>query len=62
MIGTLYGVSLGPGDPELMTRRAWALLHSEADWTYPVKRKQGESYALKIALAANLLSNHSLVI
>ncbi|SCN47072.1 Cobalt-precorrin-2 C20-methyltransferase [methanotrophic endosymbiont of Bathymodiolus azoricus (Menez Gwen)] len=54
MIGTLYGVSLGPGDPELMTRRAWALLHSEADWTYPVKRKQGESYALKIALAANL--------
>ena len=24
--GTLFGVSLGPGDPGLITRRAWALL------------------------------------
>ena len=24
-MGTLHGVSLGPGDPGLITRRAWAL-------------------------------------
>ena len=25
-LGTLFGVSLGPGDPGLITRRAWQLL------------------------------------
>jgi len=54
MMGVLYGVSLGPGDPELMTRKAWALLHADADWVYPVKKKQGESYALKIVIAAGM--------
>jgi precorrin-2/cobalt-factor-2 C20-methyltransferase len=54
MTGILYGVSLGPGDPGLITRKSWDLLHSGADWTYPVRKKQGESYALKIALAAGL--------
>lgn len=54
MTGKLYGVSLGPGDPELMTRRAWALLQSDAYWTYPVKRKGKTSYALQIALQAGL--------
>jgi len=54
MQGTLYGASLGPGDPELITRKTWALLHSDADWAYPVKRKQGDSYALNIVLAAGL--------
>jgi len=33
MSGMLYGVSLGPGDPGLITRKAWNLLHSGADWT-----------------------------
>lgn len=54
MTGKLYGVSLGPGDPELMTRRAWTLLQSDAYWTYPVKRKGKTSYALQIALQAGL--------
>ncbi|BCG65695.1 MAG: precorrin-2/cobalt-factor-2 C20-methyltransferase [Methyloprofundus sp.] len=54
MTGILYGVSLGPGDPGLITRKSWDLLHSGADWTYPVRKKQGESYALKIVLAAGL--------
>jgi len=52
--GTLYGVSLGPGDPGLITRRAWELLHSGACWTYPVRKKVGESYALDIVRRAGL--------
>ncbi len=50
----LYGVSLGPGDPGLITRRAWDLLQSKAYWTYPVKKKNKTSYALQIALQAGL--------
>lgn len=50
----LYGASLGPGDPGLITRKTWDLLQSNADWTYPVRKKQGQSYALNIALAAGL--------
>ena len=53
--GTLYGVSLGPGDPGLITRRAWALLlRTDAVWTYPVRSLRRESYALDIALRAGL--------
>lgn len=52
--GTLYGLSLGPGDPGLITRRAWKLLHSDALWSYPVRKKEGESYALAIAERAEL--------
>lgn len=52
--GTLYGVSLGPGDPGLITRRAWELLHGDALWTYPVRKKGDDSYALDIARRAGL--------
>ncbi|VFN00451.1 MAG: precorrin-2/cobalt-factor-2 C20-methyltransferase [Candidatus Kentron sp. G] len=52
--GTLYGVSLGPGDPGLITRRAWALLQTDAWWTYPVHTEKSESYAFGIARAAGL--------
>lgn len=51
----LYGVSLGPGDPGLITRRAWELLHSDAYWTYPVRKAKSDSYALSIAQAAGLV-------
>ena len=52
---TLFGVSLGPGDPELITRRAWALLQREdVHWTYPVRGKEHQSFALSIAQAAGL--------
>jgi len=51
--GRLYGLSLGPGDPELMTRRVWALLQRpDAYWTYPVRNKKSDSYALGIVRAA----------
>ena len=53
--GTLYGVSLGPGDPGLITRRAWALLErADTVWTYPVRSLRKESYVLDIALRAGL--------
>lgn len=54
MTGTLYGVSLGPGDPGLITRKAWELLQSNAHWTYPVKKKNKGSYALQIVLQSGL--------
>lgn len=52
--GTLFGVSLGPGDPQLITRRAWALLQRDAYWTYPVRTQRSESYAFGITQAAGL--------
>ena len=53
-MAVLYGVSLGPGDPELITRKAWTLLGSGADWVYPVRKKGGDSYALDILRNAGL--------
>ena len=46
--GKLIGASLGPGDPELITRRSWAVLQSGARWIYPVKKATEASYALSI--------------
>lgn len=47
--GRLIAASLGPGDPELITRRAWSALQSGARWLYPVKKAGDTSYALAIA-------------
>jgi precorrin-2/cobalt-factor-2 C20-methyltransferase len=52
--GTLIGASLGPGDPTLITRKAWNALHSNAVWTYPIRKKGSDSYALGIATRAGL--------
>lgn len=52
--GRLIGASLGPGDPGLITRRAWEVLQGPAHWTYPVRKKGGGSYALDIARRAGL--------
>ena len=46
--GNPIGASLGPGDPELITRRSWAVLQSGARWIYPVKKAEEASYALSI--------------
>lgn len=52
--GTLYGVSLGPGNPDLITLRAWNLLKIDAVWTYPVRKLGSDSYALDIVKRAGL--------
>lgn len=53
-IGKLIGVSLGPGDPGLITRRAWDVMQSDVHWTYPVRSRSSDSYALGIAERAGL--------
>jgi len=52
--GRLIGASLGPGDPGLITRRAWEALNSPARWVYPVKQLQEDSYALGILRRAGM--------
>jgi precorrin-2/cobalt-factor-2 C20-methyltransferase len=47
--GTFYAVGLGPGDPDLMTVRAQALLRRVPTVCAPVRRAGGQSYALQIA-------------
>jgi precorrin-2 C(20)-methyltransferase len=51
--GRLIGASLGPGDPELITRAAWSALVSGACWAWPIDAA-GSSYALAIAQRAGL--------
>ncbi len=53
-LGKLYGASLGPGDPGLITRRAWDVLQQDIIWAYPIRNPKSESYALNIALQAGL--------
>ncbi len=52
--GKLIGASLGPGDPELITRRSWAVLQSNARWIYPAKKAAEISYALSIVERSGL--------
>lgn len=54
-LGTLHGVSLGPGDPGLITRLAWAqLTRPGVHWTYPVRSTRADSYAAAIVQRAGL--------
>ncbi|HHY73951.1 MAG TPA: precorrin-2 C(20)-methyltransferase [Bacillus bacterium] len=48
MIGTLYGVGVGPGDPELITVKAFRILKESSVIAYPKSRKGSKSYAHKI--------------
>jgi len=49
MKGTLIGLSLGPGDADLITRRAWAQMQrSDTVWTYPQRSTKSPSYAWAI--------------
>ena len=49
--GTLFGVGVGPGDPELMTLKAHRLISSASVVAYPAP-DTGESFAREIASAA----------
>jgi len=52
-MGALHGISLGPGDPGLITRAAWAALERrDAIWVYPVRSGKTPSYALDIVQRA----------
>ncbi|MBF0631699.1 MAG: precorrin-2 C(20)-methyltransferase [Magnetococcales bacterium] len=53
--GMLVGVSLGPGDPELLTRAAWSALQTAQCWAWPVVRAGAESYALSILERTTLI-------
>jgi precorrin-2/cobalt-factor-2 C20-methyltransferase len=46
--GTLYALGLGPGDPDLMTVRARALLTRVPVVCAPVRKTGGRSYAVQI--------------
>lgn len=47
-VGTLYGVGVGPGDPELITVKAYRLMQESPVIAYPNKRMGSKSYALEI--------------
>lgn len=51
MSGTLFGVGLGPGDPDLMTRKAFRLIQSARVVAYPAP-DTGPSFARMIAADA----------
>ncbi len=52
MTGKLYGIGVGPGDPELLTVKAKGMLESVDVIAYPVNRRGEESTALEIVREA----------
>ncbi|MED4970674.1 precorrin-2 C(20)-methyltransferase [Parageobacillus toebii] len=48
MSGTLYGIGVGPGDPELLTVKAFRRLKEAHVITYPKKQRGSKSYAQQI--------------
>ncbi len=56
MTGTLYGLGIGPGDPELMTLKALRLMKAAPVLAYPAP-EQGESLARRI-VAPHLDGGH----
>lgn len=48
MTGTLYGIGLGPGDPELLTLKAHRLIRAASVIAYPAP-DHGDSFARSIA-------------
>lgn len=53
MSGTLYGLGVGPGDPDLLTLKAHAILRAVPVIAYiRAKRKTGENESLARAIAA----------
>ncbi|MDD2410477.1 MAG: precorrin-2 C(20)-methyltransferase [Candidatus Methanomethylophilaceae archaeon] len=52
MTGKLYGIGVGPGDPELLTVKAKGMLEGAAVIAYPVNRRGEESTAMEIVRGA----------
>ncbi|KNZ70914.1 precorrin-2 C(20)-methyltransferase [Thermincola ferriacetica] len=52
MAGKLYGLGVGPGDPELLTLKAWRVLQSVDVLCVPKSRAEKESLALSIVKKA----------
>ncbi len=48
MVGTLYGIGVGPGDPELITLKGLRKLKESDVIAYPKKQRGSKSYAQKI--------------
>jgi precorrin-2/cobalt-factor-2 C20-methyltransferase len=48
MVGTLYGLGVGPGDPELLTVKAFRKLKEAPVIAFPKKKKGSKSYAQRI--------------
>ena len=48
MTGTLYGIGVGPGDPELLTLKAARLIRESPVVAAPIAKAGAESYALSI--------------
>ena len=59
MTGTLYGIGLGPGDPDLMTVKAHRLISSAKVVAYPAP-DSGDSFARSIA--ADVISGSAIEI
>lgn len=49
MTGTFYAIGVGPGDPDLLTLKAFRYLQSGAIIAYPIGADSGTSLARKIA-------------
>ncbi|MGU9962424.1 MAG: precorrin-2 C(20)-methyltransferase [Candidatus Puniceispirillales bacterium WSBS_2018_MAG_OTU23] len=58
-IGTLYGIGTGPGDPELVTRKAWRITSEAKVIAYP-STTDGDSFARRIM--ADAISPHAIEI
>jgi precorrin-2/cobalt-factor-2 C20-methyltransferase len=59
--GKLYGIGVGPGDPELMTLRAVKLIEKSGVIAYPVSKRGEEGTALEIVKGAADISGKKIV-
>lgn len=59
-MATLYGIGVGPGDPELLTLKAQRIIRSVPVVAVPYARIESESYALEIV--ADILKPEQVVV
>lgn len=54
MIGTLYGLGVGPGDPELITVKAFRKLKESPVIAYPKKQKEAKATPKKLLMSISV--------